>query len=314
MSRYAPIFLVVILLSLLSFPPSIADRLRSVAVATLAPAWQPLANIHVGAPRTPQTTQEEIAALQLENHQLRELVALFKSQIELAKWMSEGVDLLRKYDPDHEFSVRRREELERLIPNYLPAVMGRVIFRESLSWTSTFWINVGKDQKVEKQSPVVLGNRLVGVIDYVGSHRSRVRLITDGSVTPSVRAFREGEKLPLLLAKGEVCGVRASRLRSRAPILKGMGFNYDFEDEEGNGANLVPIVQKGDLLVTTGMDGVFPAGLKVGQVIHVYPLQEGACAYEVDAEALAGDFNEMTFVTVLPPLHQDDFLIDSSAS
>jgi cell shape-determining protein MreC len=65
------------------------------------------------------------------------------------------------------------------------------------------------------------------------------------------------------------------------------------------------LVQKGDILVTTGMDGIFPAGLRTGQVSKVFPLREGASAYDLDAVSLIENFDSISYVTVLPPINSE---------
>ena len=215
--------------------------------------------------------------------------------------------------------------MRKLIDMQLQAVPAKVIFRSSASWNSSLWINVGETTNEElgriaiaKNDPVLLGTSVVGVVDYVGQNQSRIRLITDAGLTPSVRAKREmtqqpilNEKIqslilllrktkgaltttqeqqeliaqlenasehlvenehPLYLAKGELYGSSKPLWRSQRYFLKGTGFNYDFADGEGPARDLrtgkpidnankepsIPILKAGDLLVTTGMDGVFP--------------------------------------------------------
>ncbi len=41
---------------------------------------------------------------------------------------------------------------------------------------------------------MLLGTSIVGIVEYVGDHQSRVRLITDSRLTPSVRVSRGGEQ------------------------------------------------------------------------------------------------------------------------
>ncbi len=56
------------------------------------------------------------------------------------------------------------------------------------------------------------------------------------------------------LAKGELHGSSAPFWRSRGPLLKGIGFNFDYPDEEGEARDLqapIPILKEGDLLVTS---------------------------------------------------------------
>ena len=50
-----------------------------------------------------------------------------------------------------------------------------MVFREPSSWSSAFWIDVGERQNkalgkniVAKNSPVLFGTSIVGVVEYVG--------------------------------------------------------------------------------------------------------------------------------------------------
>jgi cell shape-determining protein MreC len=97
--------------------------------------------------------------------------------------------------------------------------------------------------------------------------------------------------------------------------LKGIGFNYDFADKEGPARDLrsgepyggsyskepVQLLRLGDLLVTTGLDGIFPSGFRVGIVSSVETLKEGASSYEIEAISTAGNLNDLNAVFVLPP-------------
>jgi len=273
MKRYTYIFIAFLILSQLSLSKTGSDRIRSGAVATLSPPWRFLSagkNFVTSWPsgKISQQAKEEIEALRLENY-------LLKAELETVKAHSGVGD---------------------------NSVVGKVIFREPASWSSSFWINVGETTNerlrktvVAKNSPVVMGNTAIGLIEYVGKHRSRVRLITDASVTPSVQAVRNSplKEENCHLARGELRGANGPIWRSRETLLRGEGFN----DEGGQ-----PTVKIGDVLVTTGMDGVFPAGLRVALVSHVYPLKEGAVSYELEAKPIAGSFNTVSFVTVLPAL------------
>ena len=232
------------------------------------------------------------------------------------------------------------------------------------------WIDIGSSDNLEgvvlisKNSPVLSGDSLVGVVDYVGKNASLVRLITDSGIAPAVRVARAAkddfllqshinalaaytEEVPnsfktnqektafqyLLqklsqslpqtqefdyLAKGELRGHGEPLWRAPGKLLKGVGFNYDFRDKEGplrdlrtgqphdpneeyTPRNPCPLLQVGDLLVTSGMDGVFPEGLKVATIHSIAPLREGAYAYELTAEPTAQDLLDLKYVFVLPP-------------
>lgn len=248
------------------------------------------------------------------------------------------------------------------------AIPARIIFRSLSSWNSSFWINVGEENnqerwnaKIAKNSPVLIGDSVVGVIDYVGKHQSRVRLITDSGLVPSVRVARghdqakaiaeniadlilyfnghpelfensqektaldtslkimqqklNAKKETWYLAKGELRGQSHPLWRRDAHILRGSGFNYDFEDEFGpardlrtgepslphKGLKAMPLVKVHDLLITTGMDGVFPPNLRVGIVTKIDLLREGDYAFELEAKPTVGSLDDLSWVYVISP-------------
>jgi cell shape-determining protein MreC len=117
------------------------------------------------------------------------------------------------------------------------------------------------------------------------------------------------------LAKGEICGCSAPLFRTRKALLKGTGFNYDFADDAGPareirsgraiGSHMAPkvaLIQPGDLLATSGFDGIFPAGIPVAITTAVAPLKEGGFTYDLEAKPAAGDLMDLQTVFVLPPL------------
>ena len=74
----------------------------------------------------------------------------------------------------------------------------------------------------------------------------------------------------------------------------------------GESGLAIPLIQVHDLLVTTGIDGVFPPGLRVAEVKKVFPLSEGAYTYEIEAIPTAGNLNNLQHVFIIPPVVLDD--------
>ncbi|NDD58601.1 MAG: hypothetical protein EBZ47_05005 [Chlamydiae bacterium] len=123
------------------------------------------------------------------------------------------------------------------------------------------------------------------------------------------------------LAKGEIHGGSTPLWRSRTSTLYGLGFNFDRSDSEGEARDLItgiaqgsydtkeaiPLLKEGDLLITTGFDGVFPAGLPVAAVKKIESLREGASAYEIKAEAVAGNLSDLSTVFILPANPSEGF-------
>jgi len=337
------------LLAWTSLSVPVADKMRSWAVGFFTPAWRgaeevkeylsdrPIAGAKKRAPL-------EESMLQLENQRL-------KAQLELAKeWIY--FEMKRQRDP-------KGVHFSGFLDLESKAIPAQVIYRDPSSWSSSLWVGVGEEDNrsvgrsiVARNSPVVDGRSLVGVIDYVGKRQSRVRLITDPSLTPSVRVVRTEqpeEIAPLIdaltdklkerddlfgfasqlqslkeklgkkegevfLAKGQLHGNGAPFWRSRDPILKGVGFNYDYCDSEGPARELktgrpivgadkpIPLILAGDRLVTSGLDGVFPKGISVAIATSVFPLEEGSYAYEIEARPTAQNLNDLKVVFVLPAL------------
>ncbi len=104
------------------------------------------------------------------------------------------------------------------------------------------------------------------------------------------------------LAKGELHGSSSPFWRSRSPLLKGIGFNYDFPDEYSRDAKKAPILKEGDLLVTTGLDGIFPPGLSVGTVIRIAPQQIGSYAFEIEVRSSICNLNDLQTLFIIPPV------------
>lgn len=317
---------------LLSAPQSTTDYWQGRTAALLGSSWnwmstlaitaQPLGNRPLKEAiaqdnRRVVTAKEEIQRLELENRQLKERMT--ELQMLLVNEQAIVHPLIDQSSEELTIAQqRRRQELQRLTADQLASVPARVIYRSPSSWNSTLWLNVGSANNVPlgraviaKNSPVVVGAALIGVVDLVNEHQCRVRLITDSSLVPSVRVRRQGQ----LLAKGELHGSGLPLWRHGGRILQGIGFNYDFADEEGPALDLrsgrpagqsqgstVALVQVGDTLVTTGFDGLFPAGLSVAEVTSLQPLREGDYFFELNAQVSAGDLDSLSLVAVLPPV------------
>lgn len=324
----------IVLLAFLSLSKNGSDKLRS-SLVSLQP---PLTKV-----------SSEGQALQLENYQLRAQLDLVYEWLGSDKQLRAQMDSFRLLgkEPPTEFLKRRGAEMKSLLQKQMMAAHSRIIYRDPSSWSSSCWVDVGEENNVAlgqpiiaKNSPVVSGSALVGIIEYVGKRQSRVRLITDAGLKTAVRAVRGSvldrevalltqtlidrlKKHPQLkteglmelqqsltvgwedgfFAKGELSGSSAPYFRTLKSTLKGAGFNCDFKDAEGPARDLRSgILQQGDLLVTSGLDGVFPPGLKVAIVTKIESLRAGAFAYSLEAEPVAGDLSDLTSVYILPPV------------
>jgi rod shape-determining protein MreC len=118
----------------------------------------------------------------------------------------------------------------------------RVIARTPSFLSNVIYINRGAEDGISVDAPVVAGEGIVGRTVLVSRHQSQVQLITNPDASVGVMLDR-----------------------SRTPgILKGTG---DFLLDLDYINNTEPVAV-GDLVLSSGLDGIFPKGLRVGKVVR----------------------------------------------
>lgn len=158
-----------------------------------------------------------------------------------------------------ELQARRRDQLERenaRLRNLLNApgkkngpsalknsVVADVVARDPRGWMSTLTLNVGAEQGIKAGMAVSDGTNLVGQVYKVQRERCQVRLFTD--------------------AKAVVAGKLKGRKASGVVVGKGENLvEMRYLDPDSG-------VKKGDYVVTSGHDGVFPAGMVLGVIERI---------------------------------------------
>ena len=123
------------------------------------------------------------------------------------------------------------------------AVAAEVIGKDPSPWFKTIIIDKGHRDGLTKSMPVVVPEGIVGQVIEVAGIYSKVLLVIDqnSAVDALVQRTR---------ARGIVAGA----------IDSGCLFKYVLRKHD---------VQVGDAVITSGLDGVFPKGLRVGQVSGV---------------------------------------------
>ena len=356
----------------INLPSAAVSPVRSFVIGGASIGWKGAFSLKdklflgARAPVISQATLNHMEELKRENELLSMQLDHLRQWLVNEDRVEEQLQRLQKLDEKGEdlspFLQRRKEEIRSILLLKSFSLPAKVVYREPCSWSSFLWINVGSRQNknlgcivVAKNSPVVVGNTLIGVVEEVEESKAKVRLVTDHRLVPAVRCVRGKKQNHLLLqqienlvetvqrrpdlfsseeesfmalkkihemaskvqeevylAKGELYGSSLPLWRSKGDLLKGVGFNYDFADAEGPardlhsgagaGTNPISILEEGDLLVTSGLDGIFPRGLEVALVQRVSCLQEGAISYQIKAKSLVQNLNEVEVVTVLPPL------------
>ncbi len=122
------------------------------------------------------------------------------------------------------------------------SITAEVVGKESSPSSRTITINRGADDGLMKDMPVVAAAGVVGKVQTVLPGTAKILLLTDPGSTLAVRVQRNREE-GLLEGKLDLCA------------LKFVSYYAD--------------IQEGDLLITSGLDGIYPKGLPVATVVKV---------------------------------------------
>jgi rod shape-determining protein MreC len=159
------------------------------------------------------------------------------------------------------------------------SVVGRVIARDADQWFGTVVLDRGSGAGVEKDQPVVTPEGLVGRIIEVSPNASRVLLLTDerhgaGAIIGQLSNER---------VLGVVTGKNSSlcEMKFLAPPEK---------------------VEVGEVVTTSGQDGIYPSGLVIGKVKRIEGVAASPTAVEVEPTA---PLSKLDIVAVMSVTKQD---------
>jgi rod shape-determining protein MreC len=155
------------------------------------------------------------------------------------------------------------------------SLMSEILYDARDAFTRKIVLDRGSQQGVALGQPVIDDVGVVGQVTRIFPLTAEVTLLTDKDQAISVQVVRSGLRS---VAYGRGSGVLD---------LKFMATNAD--------------IQKGDMLVTSGIDGVFPAGLSVAKVLQVENKSNDAFAHIV-CQPLAGvDRNRQLLILLVDP-------------
>ena len=140
--------------------------------------------------------------------------------------------------------------------SFVPA---SVILRDGADVYGSFTVNVGTEDGVELNDPVIYGKNLVGVIRAAGETTSTVYTLLNPAVSVGAYEIRTREN----------CYVEAENAFSLKGTVKLSGI-----------AKTTPIIP-GGVVCTSGVGGVFPRDLLIGTVTDVITDSSSVAAYGV---------------------------------
>ncbi len=214
----------------------------------------------------------DYARLQEENKRLREELAQRENhRYQLVEMQKENYRLREMLD----FEERIEYEL-------MPA---EVISRDPAHWFETLTIDKGYRDGVKENMAVVTAEGLVGSIREVSRNSSRVLLLTD-----SRRA------------------VSTLVQRTRDPGEVGVVEGYPEQQGYLRMINLPPEanIQRGDTIISSGLGGIFPKGLVIGQALEIEKDQYGLLQRALIQPAVNFNRLEEVFIVFETPVDLEE--------
>lgn len=150
-------------------------------------------------------------------------------------------------------------------------VAARVIARDAIDWYHSITVSKGTVDGVMVDMPVISFGGIVGKVIEVSEHTAKVILLSD-----------KYSKVGGIVQDTRYAGV-VEGSQSNNCVMK-----YILKDAE---------IKEGDVVVSSGFGGVYPKGLKIGEVINV--MQEQYGLYKSVTIKPSGDLNRLEEVLII---------------
>ena len=180
-----------------------------------------------------------------------------------------------------------REQLKFLEESPETKVFAEVIGESVDNFHHVLLLNKGSLAGIRRNFPVVLREGVVGRIQSVTANQSLVELITDRRHRFPAIIQRTRDRA---VVNGEEAGLKLTS--PDRGVVYGLGRELQL-----NRVRMLADVQPGDRVVTSGLSGIFPKGLLVGTINHVY--RERHELFQSADIAPVVDFNQIEWVFVM---------------
>jgi rod shape-determining protein MreC len=143
--------------------------------------------------------------------------------------------------------LREILQLRQVLP--LQTLLAEVIARDGVPWFRTVTLNKGSRQGVLLNAPVISPNGVVGRVIRLGPEACVVQLLLDQESGVGVR-----------IERSRVTGVVSGQVDSAGQLTGDLQMKY---------VPMLADVVEADLVITSGLDRMYPPGLVVGRVRQV---------------------------------------------
>jgi rod shape-determining protein MreC len=162
----------------------------------------------------------------------------------LKREIAELQSKLTSYQEAYVENQRLRRLLDFKTSSMAETIPAQVIVHDLTGWFQTLMVDKGFRDGVAADMPVVNDEGVIGRVLDVSDHYSRIVLITD-----------QGSAVDAIDQRNRVRGILRGK-DANGCLLKYVRGNLD--------------VKEGDLVITSGKDGIYPKGLRLGVVHAVY--------------------------------------------
>jgi rod shape-determining protein MreC len=189
--------------------------------------------------------------------------------------LKQEMDSLRRENSQYKELLTAHERLRSLLQFKKavdkPVVAAQVIGMDPTGWFKSVIIDKGKNAGLKWDMPVVNASGVVGRIVSVSNNYAKVLLIIDQNSSLDCLTQRSRDRGMVKGTSGQLC-------------------KMDYVAKSSN-------VSEGDLVITSGIGGVFPKGLPVGEISNV---KEGEGKLFQEIEVIPSvDFSKLEEVLVI---------------
>ena len=172
----------------------------------------------------------------VENRRLEDHVRRLETELQARSFQAQEAERLREL-----------LGLRRTVP--IDTIAAQVVGRDGVPWFRTLTLDRGESDGITLNAPVMSPTGVVGRVFAVGPHAARVQVLLD----------RDGAA-GVLVERSRVPGVVSGQVSSQAVGAEDLVLKYVPERSD---------VVVGDVVVTSGIDRIYPKGLVVGRVRFV---------------------------------------------
>jgi rod shape-determining protein MreC len=248
-------------LLILSLPPSATSRLKLALGSLFLPLF--------GLDTTAQQLPVDLVNTVLPKRELLKQIAALRNENEQMKVQAlQAAAIAREND-----QLRTLVGKQRQLPWNLK--LASVVMRDPANWWRSVQIDLGTRDGVRENLPVLTAEGLVGRVSSVGLTRSQVVLIGDPNCKVSALVENQAHDMGVITASGPL-----DNSLVQLTYLAGS-------------ANLKP----GQNVITSGLGGIFPKGIPLGQIVDSRPVEFGL--YTEARVKLSADLGALEQVWVL---------------